>query len=561
MKKFAEASVGSMGKAALFWVIKNTETGKYLTDDNDWTDTFEDAQVFDEETLDEKLDNLVKDYDLSSFGQEALDKHIAYEKKFWEDEYDSQPKDKYNLIDDWNLRYDVREKFKAVPIYAEKFHEATGADKPMKKFLVACGPGIITTWQTGDNTGTNDYSDYVYMQGVADMIQEAIIDDLKGQGGLDSLSQYCDINGITKITFKRVKNIDNRYYLEWEVEAEDSISESDIEKFKDWFEGQMSDGWGEGFEQRPFNSYEDTTDYEYEEEGDEEDEGGFYTDYETVKCEDFYSPWTSPADRAGKDYNVLVEEIDSVQESKEPETNKLTEQARIKWMVKVSHGQRYSSSYEFATKHEAEDKFNELVNEPGTDTVELCKVSSDPELIPTGIHRMTFKRRGGIDYYMAVKTQKQQPAEDLKFEDLEISNTADDFADAYIESTSLHGTVIRESGKWRFNPDKLAKESIQKVSAPLNEELDIKALKVESAPKKTDELKKWLKESGEYDWEEEEEDPEKKLTEDYDWLARGRAYKEIYKKLIGSKIMITDMEGEPQYTGKTGVVGGRRKKK
>lgn len=123
MDNFAETSVNSMKRAILFWVIKNVETGKYLGTDNDWVDKLEDAEAIAEDTLEERLDFAYDNYDLSSFGQDAIDKQIASEKSFWEEEYDSQPKDKYGLIDNWNLKYQVHDIIKAIPIYARQFHE------------------------------------------------------------------------------------------------------------------------------------------------------------------------------------------------------------------------------------------------------------------------------------------------------------------------------------------------------------------------------------------------------------------------------------------------------
>ena len=180
---------------------------------------------------------------------------------------------------------------------------------------------------------------------------------------------------------------------------------------------------------------------------------------------------------------------------------RLFERARVRWAVNVCHGQKYTSSYEFSTKHKAEEKYEELINQPGRDLVELCRVSTDPELIPTGTERMTFKRNGGIDYYMAIKSQKQRPAEivepeNLKFEDLEISNTADDFADAYMESTKPQN--IKKSRKWSLDPGKLLKESVKFPTKPVTGELNTKAIRITEglkSRKPKDELRKWFIES------------------------------------------------------------------
>jgi len=62
------------------------------------------------------------------------------------------------------------------------------------------------------------------------------------------------------------------------VRAIEELSQQGIEEIKDYLTGQYSDGWGEGFEQRPIEEWREEV--EYEEYDEEEDDYYTYTDYE-----------------------------------------------------------------------------------------------------------------------------------------------------------------------------------------------------------------------------------------------------------------------------------------
>ena len=61
------------------------------------------------------------------------------------------------------------------------------------------------------------------------------------------------------------------------VRAIEELSQQGIEEIKDYLTGQYSDGWGEGFEQRPIEEWQEEVEYEG---FDEADEYYIYTDYE-----------------------------------------------------------------------------------------------------------------------------------------------------------------------------------------------------------------------------------------------------------------------------------------
>ena len=54
------------------------------------------------------------------------------------------------------------------------------------------------------------------------------------------------------------------------VRAIEELSQQGIEEIKDYLTGQYSDGWGEGFEQRPIEEWQEEVEYEeYDEEADD----------------------------------------------------------------------------------------------------------------------------------------------------------------------------------------------------------------------------------------------------------------------------------------------------
>jgi hypothetical protein len=75
------------------------------------------------------------------------------------------------------------------------------------------------------------------------------------------------------------------------------INNFEAKELKEWVTGQMSDGWGEGFEQRAIDSYRDEYDagYEDEETGEwiNETDYGTYEVYAQFWWSDNLSPWSA----------------------------------------------------------------------------------------------------------------------------------------------------------------------------------------------------------------------------------------------------------------------------
>jgi hypothetical protein len=87
------------------------------------------------------------------------------------------------------------------------------------------------------------------------------------------------------------------------VRAIEELSQQGIEEIKDYLTGQYSDGWGEGFEQRPIEEWREEV--EYEEYDEEENDYYTYTDYENHElCLSFWSY---------KDWEIrLLEEVEEL---------------------------------------------------------------------------------------------------------------------------------------------------------------------------------------------------------------------------------------------------------
>ena len=87
-------------------------------------------------------------------------------------------------------------------------------------------------------------------------LRKAIIESLEGEDPSD----YLDVDFVTKV---KLKNVDDRGQAEYEIHCNKELSKEEMEALKDEWSGQLSDGWGEGFEQSEFYEYE-TTDYTYQ---------------------------------------------------------------------------------------------------------------------------------------------------------------------------------------------------------------------------------------------------------------------------------------------------------
>ena len=138
----------------------------------------------------------------------------------------------------------------------------------------------------GTILGSRCYEDYT-----EDMTPEEMVEYMEEISSLfpgsddDELAQYIhedgerdsQIYGVVTDIRVNVKNIKGTLYSWTEVTANRELTEIEKEALLDYLTGQFSDGYGEGLEQREFNSYTETAESE---EWDEEEQETYMAEYD-----------------------------------------------------------------------------------------------------------------------------------------------------------------------------------------------------------------------------------------------------------------------------------------
>lgn len=115
---------------------------------------------------------------------------------------------------------------------------------------------------------------------ILDEINELIDEDIQEVGGLAYYldDRYPEAKEKVRDIRIGVMELEGKVVGLAVVRAIEELSQQGIEEIKDYLTGQYSDGWGEGFEQRPIKEWREEV--EYEEYDEEEDDYYTYTDYE-----------------------------------------------------------------------------------------------------------------------------------------------------------------------------------------------------------------------------------------------------------------------------------------
>ncbi len=111
-------------------------------------------------------------------------------------------------------------------------------------------PLTAELYEDGCSKGTLDAGDLKYY---FRELQEAMEEDRIVMGSIRGLMKYYsdDVNIAGKIVsaFPSISEIDGKLYGVLDCVLKEPLTETEIQSFKDYWTGQMSDGWGEGFEQ------------------------------------------------------------------------------------------------------------------------------------------------------------------------------------------------------------------------------------------------------------------------------------------------------------------------
>jgi hypothetical protein len=141
------------------------------------------------------------------------------------------------------------------------------------RFVNTLTLNLVTEWGTRpENTSS--------LLPILDEINELIDEDIQEEGGLAYYldDRYPEAKEKVRDIRIGVMELEGEVVGLAVVRAIEELSQQGIEEIKDFLTGQYSDGWGEGFEQRPIKEWREEV--EYEEYDEEEDDYYIYIDYE-----------------------------------------------------------------------------------------------------------------------------------------------------------------------------------------------------------------------------------------------------------------------------------------
>jgi len=132
-----------------------------------------------------------------------------------------------------------------------------------KKYIYLVSSEGNFSYERSEGLGTPDMKKTNSVDGdVRYELEKAIQEDLRSF----PLHTYVASDSKLPITKIQIKEVNNNGVAVYELHCEKELKDEEMNKLKNEFSGQLSDGWGEGFEQNEFyvkDTARDTTTYYY----------------------------------------------------------------------------------------------------------------------------------------------------------------------------------------------------------------------------------------------------------------------------------------------------------
>lgn len=288
--------------------------------------------------------------------------------------------------------------------------------KGSQKYEISTGPGVSTSYCEYSTDAETDSIDVKELQkaieeSFEDMGEKGLAEYASRRDYMDKVISIhppipCDRNG--RVLSGEVYDP----YLFWTVYTSDVLDKKEEKSLLDYITGQCSDGWGEGFEQRPVTKYSGEWEEEYEDEDPDTGEMDWGTETYSVTYKVFYSPWQH------RNWNI---KITGSGEVREKATSRKNNYITIKEEVRINQGNqevilekgdrvRILSMMENASQYMPQTKNRQLDTiSVGAISKEILKLGLDINVLSKG-NALTHQgklamKKNGRKWTIGVKTE------------------------------------------------------------------------------------------------------------------------------------------------------------